>query len=71
MSSTTLLLLISYLLALELRLCRQVVSIIVAEMVVRRDREGFDGGEDRLELRLARLEVIFSARTMKPGTKVF
>lgn len=51
-------------LALELRLGRQVVTIIVTEMVVRCDRERLDTrvneelGEDRLQLRLARLEIV-------------
>ena len=54
------------LLALELRLRGQVVPVVVPEVVVRRDRERLDArvdeelGEDGLELRLARLEVVAS-----------
>jgi len=52
------------LLALELPLSRQVVAIVVAEMVIRRNGEGLDAsvdeelGEDGLELGLARLQVV-------------
>jgi len=52
------------LLALELALGAEVAPVVVAEVVVRGDAEGLDAGvdeelgEDRLELRLAALEVV-------------
>ena len=52
------------LLALELPLSRQVVPVVVAEMVVRGDGKGLDSsvdeelGEDRFELGLAGLQVV-------------
>jgi hypothetical protein len=52
------------LLGAELSLGRQVLAVIVSQVVVRRDRQGFDTGVDeelgdnRLELGLTRLEVV-------------
>ena len=52
------------LLALELLLSRQVVTVVIAEMVVRGDGKGLDAsvdeelGEDGLELGLAGLQVV-------------
>lgn len=59
-------------LALELPLCRKVTTIIIAEMVVRSDGEGFDASvneefcKDRLELRLARFQVVTTNEGLVP-----